>query len=589
MLIPGSACGLDHVVLQLKWKHQFQFAGYYAALEKGYYREAGLDVELREAAPGGDPLHEVIDGRAQYGVGTSNVMLARAGGPRMVVLAVIYQHSPFVLLTKDTEEVRDIHDLADKPIMMEPDAAELLAYFQREGVDISRLKMVHHTFAVQDLVDGKVAAMSAYSTDEPFYMRKMGLDYQVFSPRAGGIDFYGDNLFTTEGQIQKHPEQVKAFVEASIRGWEYAMKNPGEMIDLILAKYSRGKSREQLMFEAEETARLVHPELIEMGYINPGRWKAIADTYKSLGMLPADFSLKGFLYQRTPVIDLRWLYWVGGVVLVVALGSAAWALLISRLNRKLYREIAARERAEALARAESAEKTHFYAVLAHEVRTPLAGIIAALWLGREKQSDAERAELVEIAEGSAKNLLCLVDHILDHSQIASGQVEIERVSIEVRQFLEEIISLFMATARTKGLSMSQDIAANVPRIVETDPLRLRQVLSNVIANAIKFTTNGGVSIRVTSEKAGEEEVRLIFQISDTGAGIARERLEDVFMPFSQEKISIARQYGGTGLGLSISLGLAKVMGGDIAVASEPGKGSVFTISVLAGGISDAGN
>ena len=580
MLIPGSAWGLDHVVLQLKWKHQFQFAGYYAALEKGYYREAGLNVELREAAPGEDPLKEVIEGRAEYGVGTSNVVLARAEGARVVVLAVIYQHSPFVLLSKDTGEVRDIHDLADKPIMMEPDAAELLAYFQREGVDISRLKMEHHTFAVQDLVDGKVAAMSAYSTDEPFYMRKMGLDYQVFSPRAGGIDFYGDNLFTTEGQIQKHPEQVKAFVDASLRGWEYAMKNPGEMVDLILEKYHRGKSREQLMFEAEETMQLLHPELIEMGYINPGRWQAIADTYKSLGMLPGDFSLKGFLYQRTPVVDLRWLYWLGGIVLAVALGSAAWALLISRLNRKLYREIAAREKAEAMARAESAEKTHFYAILAHEVRTPLGGILAALWLGREKQTHAEKEELIEIAEGSAKNLLCLVDHILDHSQIASGKVEIGRESIEVKEFLDEIISLFMATARTKGLSLSQSIDANVPRVVKSDPLRLRQMLSNVIANGIKFTTTGEVKIAVACERVSEKEGRLFFRVSDTGAGIEKDRLEHVFRPFSQENVSIARQYGGTGLGLSISRGLAKAMGGDITATSEIGKGSVFTISVL---------
>lgn len=309
---------LDKVVLQLKWRHQFQFAGYYAAIAQGYYRDAGLEVELREAQPGHDPLDEVVEGNAQYGVGTSNVILARAEGKPVVVLAVIYQHSPFVLLISEDSGFKDIHDLADQPIMMEPDAAELLAYFQSEGVDPKKLHLLPHSFDVQDLLNKKAAAMSAYSTDEPYHMRSAGEEYLVFTPRASGIDFYGDNLFTTEQEIEKHPERVQAFLKASLKGWEYAMAHREEIIDLILRDYNRGKTREQLRFEAEETAKLVHPELIELGYINPGRWRDIARTYEEVGMLPADFSLKGFLYERALRLDLRWLYWVGGGFLLIA-------------------------------------------------------------------------------------------------------------------------------------------------------------------------------------------------------------------------------------------------------------------------------
>ncbi|HEY1110962.1 MAG TPA: ABC transporter substrate-binding protein, partial [Opitutaceae bacterium] len=203
-LTAAESPALERVVLQLKWQHQFQFAGYYAAAAKGYYREAGLDVEMREAVPGRDPVEEVLAGDAQYGVGTSELVLLRGQGKPVVVLAAIFQHSPLVLLVPQSSGVTDLHGLAERPIMIEPQSAELLAYFKHEGVDPAKLKIVHHTFSVDDLVSGRVAAMSAYSTDEPFQLRQAGRAFLTFTPRAGGIDFYGDNLFTTEAEIARH-------------------------------------------------------------------------------------------------------------------------------------------------------------------------------------------------------------------------------------------------------------------------------------------------------------------------------------------------------------------------------------------------
>jgi len=218
-LFAAEAQPLDHVTLQLKWRHQFQFAGYYAAIEQGYYRDAGLDVILSEAQPGQDTVRAVLQGGADFGVGTSELLLLRQRGAPVVVLAAIFQHSPLVLLTREGSGVKDIQDTQGKPVMIEPDSAELFAYLKYEGVDRAKLNVLPHTFDIADLLSGRVAAMSAYSTDEPYRLTIAGQKPLVFTPRAGGIDFYGDNLYTTETQLREHPGRVRAFLQASLKGW----------------------------------------------------------------------------------------------------------------------------------------------------------------------------------------------------------------------------------------------------------------------------------------------------------------------------------------------------------------------------------
>lgn len=197
---------MESVTLQLKWRHQFQFAGYYAALEKGYYRDAGLDVKLVEAMPDTNVVDEVVSGRAHYGVGTSELLLARRQSP-VVALAVIFQHSPLILLARE-DKIGNLHQLAGQEVMLESHAEELLAYMRKENLRPESLHIRPHSQNFGDLIDGKVAAMSAYSTTEPYLLRRAGLSTIEFSPRAVGIDFYGDNLFTSQEELRTHPERV---------------------------------------------------------------------------------------------------------------------------------------------------------------------------------------------------------------------------------------------------------------------------------------------------------------------------------------------------------------------------------------------
>lgn len=284
------------VRLQLKWQHQFQFAGYYAAEEKGFYREAGLTVTLVTPEDGQDPAQAVLDGRAEYGIGTSDLLLLRARGYPVVVLAPIFQHSPLVLLAAAGQGIESVHDLAGRRVALEPQAAEIEAYLEREGIALAALDIVGHEGGVAALLDGRVAAMSAYLTDEPFALAAAGFDYRLFSPRSGGIDFYGDTLFTTEAELNAHPDRVRAFRSASLKGWRYALDHPEEMVELILARYGARHSREHLAFEARQTRRLVAPEAVPLGHVNPGRWRHVAEVYAALGLMPEDVSLAGFFY-----------------------------------------------------------------------------------------------------------------------------------------------------------------------------------------------------------------------------------------------------------------------------------------------------
>nr|WP_306469833.1 ABC transporter substrate-binding protein [Oscillatoria laete-virens] len=344
---PGWATQpLDKVRLKLKWKHQFQFAGYYAAIEKGFYREAGLEVELIEPAEDEEPMHEVLDGKAEFGVSTSDLILLRAEGHPVVALAVIYQHSPLVLLARTDEGISTLHDLVGKRLMIEPHSADLYAMFRNEGIPLDKLRFEPMSFSIEGLLSKKVDAISAYLTDEPFTLFKENIPYIQFSPRAYGIDFYGDGLFTTEEQIRKHPKRVKAFREASLRGWRYAFDNPEEIADLILAKYSQRKSREHLLFEAIRSRDLAHPDLVEIGYMNPGRWDHIAETFRSVGMLDKDVDLNGFLYNPEPRFPWRKLLPVLGVLVLLCAVTAAIAGYFRLANQRLQAEIQKRLHAE---------------------------------------------------------------------------------------------------------------------------------------------------------------------------------------------------------------------------------------------------
>lgn len=228
-IVLGSthSLALDKVSLQLKWFHQFQFAGYYAALEQGFYRDLGLDVTIVERNPKVTPLESIISGQSEYGISDSSLILHRLNNKPVVVLGAIFQHSPLVLLTRTQDQLISPFELKGKKVMRQynVDDASLTAMFHTLGIASSDIEEIPHSFNDNDFFTGKVDAISAYSSNQPFLAKQLGIDVTIINPINYGIDFYGDMLFTSEKELTTNPERALRFLKASIEGWRYALNN----------------------------------------------------------------------------------------------------------------------------------------------------------------------------------------------------------------------------------------------------------------------------------------------------------------------------------------------------------------------------
>lgn len=343
----------EKIVVQLKWINQFQFAGYYAALEKGFYKEAGLDVILRPNGYNGSfvsPVDAVVSGDAQFGISNSGLVLDYLNGKPVVALAATLQHSAVSWLVLEKSGIRSIHDMVNKRLMTVfplSESLELLEPFRAEGIDPKKLNLTQTIFDLQPLIDGKIDAYDAYVTNEPFLLEQKGIPYRIIDPRTYGIDFYGDVLFTSQAELQNNPERVEAFRKASMDGWRYAMAHPDEIIDLIVNKYAPQKNREHLRFEARAMWNLMQPDIIEIGHMNPGRWLRIAEIMTEHNRIIDDKILDSFIYTPDNYQQnlLRYLQ-IATITSVIALLLAGIASWIYRTNRRLVREIAARQSAE---------------------------------------------------------------------------------------------------------------------------------------------------------------------------------------------------------------------------------------------------
>ncbi|MBN1297537.1 response regulator [bacterium] len=260
------------------------------------------------------------------------------------------------------------------------------------------------------------------------------------------------------------------------------------------------------------------------------------------------------------------------------------ALEVSR--KKLETENEKRRQAEAimeqaLAEAESASiaKSQFLAMMSHEIRTPLNGIIGMSNLFAETKLTSEQKEYLDIILISGEALLSVVNDILDFSKIEAGKLDLECVDFDLNVAVQESVDILAAKAEEKKLELVYYIEENVPTYVTGDPGRLRQIILNLGNNAIKFTHQGEILIRVSLDTETDSTAIIRFSISDTGIGIPHDRLESIFGAFTQVDASTTRRFGGTGLGLAISKKLSTMMGGEIGVTSEPGKGSKFWFSV----------
>jgi CheY-like chemotaxis protein/nitrogen-specific signal transduction histidine kinase len=239
------------------------------------------------------------------------------------------------------------------------------------------------------------------------------------------------------------------------------------------------------------------------------------------------------------------------------------------------------EKAKAAAEGANATKSAFLANMSHEIRTPLGAVLGfSELLMTEELTPAESIHYMEIIRRNGQLLSNIINDILDLSKVEAGKLEIERVEIPFSEILKEISSILSLEAAAKGIELKVCSEGIIPSHIKTDPLRIRQILLNIVGNAIKFTHRGSVSVRVKLQALHDGAMKLAFIVTDTGEGIRPEQMERIFAPFSQADVSTTRKFGGTGLGLVLSKKLANLLGGDVVLSkSVPGEGSTFMVTI----------
>jgi len=252
---------------------------------------------------------------------------------------------------------------------------------------------------------------------------------------------------------------------------------------------------------------------------------------------------------------------------------------LARTNQALQVEIAERRRAEGAAEAASQAKSEFLANMSHEIRTPLNGVIGMADLALETEPTLEQREYLEGVKMSADSLLTVINDVLDFSKIEAGRIDLEAIDFDLRDTVETTLKTLAVRADEKGLELLCEVVPEVPEVLRGDSSRLRQVVVNLVGNAVKFTDQGEVAVKVYVEAEDGEDRILHFTISDTGIGIPPDKQKLIFDPFAQADTSTTRKYGGTGLGLTISARLVAVMGGRLWVESEVGRGTQFHFTV----------
>ena len=306
--------------------------------------------------------------------------------------------------------------------------------------------------------------------------------------------------------------------------------------------------------------------------VRAGWWQAVVAGNPAMTDGLSNVAVLGALFSAVLVAGLVHL----------ALKAHLQRAALQTANQKLENEISERRLAEERAQAANQAKSEFLANMSHEIRTPMTGVLGMIDLLLSTKLSAPQTEYLEMARSSADSLLSLLNDILDLSKIEAGRLELAPVAFSTRECVTGAVRTFDVCAHQKGLDLITEVDQDVPEIMVGDPVRLRQVIVNLVGNAVKFTDTGRIAVKAGLETQAGSEVTFRVQVSDTGPGIPADKQRIIFDPFRQGDGSTTRRYGGTGLGLTISSRLVRLMAGNLTVYSEVGRGSTFTFTAQLG-------
>jgi len=300
-LLQLNAKDLKKITLQLSWFDQFQFAGYYIAKEKGFYEEAGFDVEIKPFEFGINIPKEVSDGKIDFAIGRETLILEKMKNENIVALYALFQATPLILISTKESGINEIDDFKYKKIMTTIDDASevsLKAMITSHKVRLDELIFLKHSHNINDLINKNTDVISAYISKAPYELEQRKIPFNIFDPKKFGFDMYSDFLYTNQNLINNDINSVIAFKNASLKGWKYAYSNIEESVDLILSKYNSQKlKKDELVYEAKELKKLSYYNTDKLGEINSEKTQRIHDLYNIMGLIETPIDTKNFVLK----------------------------------------------------------------------------------------------------------------------------------------------------------------------------------------------------------------------------------------------------------------------------------------------------
>jgi signal transduction histidine kinase/ABC-type nitrate/sulfonate/bicarbonate transport system substrate-binding protein len=300
LFITFSYAKNENVTLQLQWKHQFQFAGYYMAKEKGFYDDVNLDVTFIEHKKGMNNIQDVLSRKVNYSIGRASLINKRSHGQKVVLLTAILQSSPLALATVESSGIKTLKDLKNKRLTMTANEAEtsIFPLFLSQKIMSKDLSINFSRDKVNDLINNKTDIITLYTSNQEYSLIQKRVNYKIFHPKDYDFDFYDDILYTSEKESILYKDRTLHFTHASLKGWEYAFNNIDETINIILKKYNKqNKSYDELLYEANTLKKLAYKKTKNLGNINKIKIQRIYDIYNVMGLTKTSINLDKFIFN----------------------------------------------------------------------------------------------------------------------------------------------------------------------------------------------------------------------------------------------------------------------------------------------------
>lgn len=567
-----SLFSAQKVVLQLIWLNQFQFAGYYVAKERGFYKDVGIDVEIKEFNLNTDISTVIQNKKADFAIGRSSLLIDKINGQDVVALGAIFQQSPLMLLVRDDSNINSIDDLKHKRIMLTndaKDAASIMAMLFSNGVTQKDIQILPHTFNLDDLINKNTDAMASYISNEPIQMADKGLSYKIFNPKDYGFHFYSDILFTSSEFIKKNPKLTKDFYEATIKGWKYAFDNITQTSELIYKHYNtQQKTLIQLVKEGEALKRLAYHDNGIVGYLDKNQLADIVKVYKLLGLVTKDIDIDTFIYEHNHprevaftlnyddifhivLISILVLVSLSFSILFIVL-QKKWLITKSYLNEEIVqqKEEIDKQNRVIIVQSKIAAIGEMLSNIAHQWRQPLNVIslsIAKIETSILLNDEMKKEDFLQLGDEINKQVQYLSQTIDDFRNYFNSGID-TIAPFSLQDAVRKVNELIKESFKNNHIEI---VMTDKDCIITHNESLLIQALLNIYNNAKDAIKENAVIYKYFFVDVQCNKNAVVITLKDSGGGIDEDIIEKIFEPYYTTK----HQSNGTGLGLYITYGI----------------------------------